>query len=163
MSSGRAGFGVAVGAIFRLANRNIDTGETVTVETDEGTPIAFTADTHYRLHALPGLIEILAIPATASEGDPIRASYTPTAMVTGSGMKRIKAATETRVEGRLILIGESSEGAKVMVTIWNCYVEADGSFPFVTEDPAKLSLKVTVLADPDHDEPYEILELEAAA
>jgi hypothetical protein len=133
------------------------------------TPIAFDeydpsdGSGHYKLHALAGLVEIVAIPATATAGDPIRASYTPTAIVTGAGMKRIKAATETRVEGRLILLGESSEGAKIMVTIWNCYIEADGGYPFVTEDPAKLSLKVTVLSDGVHDEPYEILELAPAA
>lgn len=155
--------GIVVGAIFQLANPNVDTTQTVTIETDEATPVPLVADTDYRLHALPGLIEILAIPAGATAGDPIRASYTPVAMVTGAGMKRIKAASETRVEGRLVLIGESSEGAKFRLTIWNCFVELDGAFAYVTEDPAKYTLKVTVLSDDDHEEPFELLQLAAAA
>jgi hypothetical protein len=155
--------GLAVGAIFQLAKPCVDEGETVTIETDEETPIPFVKDQHYRLHALPGLIEILALPATVVDGDPIQASYTPTVLTAGSGLKRVKAASETRVEGRLILIGESGEGAKLQLTIWNCFVELDGAFSFVTEESAKLSLKVTVLSDPDHEEPYELLELEAAA
>jgi hypothetical protein len=151
-----------VGAILPLAKRHVNTGQTVTVETDEGTPVPLVADTDYRLHALPGLIEILAIPATAADGDPLRASYTPTAVVAGSGMKRVKAGSETRVEGRLMLLGETSEGAKVQVTIWNCFVELDGAFSWITEDPAKFSLKITVLSDDDHEEPFEIVELAAA-
>jgi len=152
-----------IGAIFQLAKRHVNTGQTVTVETVEQTPVPLVAGTDYRLHALPGLIEILAIPATAAAGDPIAASYTPTVITAGSGMKRIKAASETRVEGRLMLIGESAEGAKLQLTIWNCFVELDGAFSFVTEESAKLSLKVSVLSDPDHEEPFELVELAPAA
>jgi hypothetical protein len=153
-----------VGAILPLVCRNINTTTpgTTTVETVEQTPVPLVEGTDFRLHALPGLIEILAIPATATAGDLLHCSYTPTAITTGSGMKRLKAASETRIEGRLMLIGESSEGAKLQLTVWNCFVELDGAFSYVTEDPAKYSLKITALSDDDHEEPYEVVELVAA-
>jgi hypothetical protein len=153
--------GVAVGAIYKLAHPNVNAAETFTLGTAEQTPVAFTLNTHFTLQADAGIVEIIALPVGVTAGDLLQASYTPTALVAGSGFSRMKTALKNRVEGRMMLLTGTGEGEKRMITIWKCSLTLDGSFPHVTENALEFGVKVTVLTDDAHDELWEDLQLAA--
>lgn len=117
---------------------------------------AFVANTHYLLRdADLGLIEIIALPGGVVAGDPLTADYTPTAMVAGSGWAKVEAATRTKVEGGLMFIGTSDLGPKDLVVIHKCSFEPDGGYPLITDEQQQFRMKITVLSDGVHAQPWD--------
>jgi hypothetical protein len=141
---------VRVGAIYKTAKLS---PESITLETDEQTPVTFTVDTHYRVvDALAGLIEIVALPATVVDGDLLHISYTPAAKTAADNIKTIHGGSSTAIEGSLLAVGYPSKGPKHMCQIWRCQISPDGAFPFVSENRAEYNLKIKVLSHSSHPE-----------
>jgi hypothetical protein len=139
---------VHVGGIYKTAKL---APASITLETDEGSPVTFVAGTDYQVvDALAGLIEILALPATVVDGDLMHISYTPAAKTAADNIKTIHGGSATAIEGSLLAIGYPAKGPKHMCQIWRCQISPDGAFPFVSENRAEYNLKIKVLSHPSH-------------
>ena len=108
-----------------------------------------------------GLIEVVALPVAAAEGDALTIDYTPIAIATA--LKKISGGDVSRIEGALLYVGSSTVGPRHQLQIWNCSIESDGAFPFIAEEPVNFGLKVTVLTSALHANLFELLEMATGA
>jgi hypothetical protein len=139
---------VHVGGIYQLAHINID-NTTPLVLSDNATPTphTFTLTTHYTLNLALGQIEIIALPTGVTEGTPIFADYTPTAIVTGSGIPQIDGGVAQAVTVSILVTGFPSRGPQMQIYIPRAEVQMDGEIAFINEDPATYGLKINVLSN----------------
>lgn len=138
---------VYLGGIYQLAKPLVALSPALTLTDTDATPHPYTLGTHYTLDRTLGQIEILAIPAGGAEGDSITASYTPTAIVAGSGYPELYLGTATQRLGAMLVTGIPSRGPAQQIYIPRCQFELDGGFDMVSEDPLSYTLKINVLSN----------------
>lgn len=156
-SVGNGGPGIKVGQIYKTAKQ----GPISAVTGLTSGANAMTLGTHYAIRdANLGLIEILALPGSAVEGDAwLIGSYTPTAYTASTGPFVILGGGVSRIEGSLLYVGYSNIGPRHMLEIWNCSIAPDGAFPFIATDPVTFPLKVSVLTDPNKADLFRVTEI----
>ena len=161
---------VSVGSIYQLG---LDTpARKITsiqaLQTRETVPIEFaaydpdTGEGHYIVDLVAGTIEIVALPDGVDPDDVyLDCSYTPTAIITGAGLRRVKAGNRNFVEGRLQAKGTDTNGAVHAITLWRVRVALSGAFGYVTSEAPTYTLEITVLQDDVHADAFEDIQITA--
>ena len=113
--------GVKVGRIYSLGYRDVTI---VSFDDGEVAPITYVADTHYRLVAETGDIEILAIPAGAGEDAEI--SFTAPEILETAERQQLGIMAGNGVRGKLTCWGTNDIGEAVHVEFWDVKLTPTG-------------------------------------
>lgn len=135
---------VALGGYYKLAKLGPYTG--VTLKKAPATALVLGTDWEW-INTTLGIIRILPTSVTVVAGDDILASYTPTAYTAGTAPKTVAGGTESRIEGKILFIGDPSAGPKVMVEVWKVSSSPDGAIGLISEDFAAFGLQMAVQDD----------------
>jgi hypothetical protein len=74
-------------------------------------------------------------------------SYTPTAIVTGSGRAQVAGGKSTTVEGRLFYLPDPTTGPKTEISVWHISMSPEGDIGLIADDFGEVTVKGEVLTD----------------
>jgi hypothetical protein len=127
------------GRIYQTAQRNISavtakTGATVLVA---GTDYEIVDTKLGLIRAIPGSIHL---DGTA----PLSVDYTGGVI---AGGVQVKAGVESKIEGKLVYIGDPADGPQLDVEVWRVRIQPSGALALITDDYASIPLKGEILDD----------------
>lgn len=128
------------GRWYRLGLRNV----TVTAVKYGVSPSTAVLGDDYTVDAVRGRIYI--VPG----GDLDNAAtviWDGSATAISTGVDKVAGGAATTIEGYLRYIGDPIVGPAQEVEVWKVQVETDGAVPFISEDFAEFTLKLTAYAD----------------
>ncbi len=127
------------GCVYQTKYRNISA---LTAKTGV-TPLV--ADTDYEiLDPKLGLIHILPGTTVLDGTKPLNVGYTAAAIATG---KQIQGGTTSKIEGKLVFIGDPANGPALDAEIWRVRWQPSGALSFITDDYSSIPLKGEVMDD----------------
>lgn len=121
--------GVKIGRVYNLGHRDVSI---VSFDDGESEPVAYVADTHYRLISQTGDIEILAIPNGA--GSDAIIEYDAAEIVEDDGRQELGLMANNGVRGKLTLWGTNDIGKAVHVEIWDVEWRPEGEIALQGSD-----------------------------
>ncbi|WP_427145184.1 hypothetical protein [Rhizobium pisi] len=135
---------VKVGRIYSLGVA--DASITSFDDGAEEDPVQYIADTHYRLIAETGHVEILSIPAGAAEGAEIVCSGA--AILETAGRQEMGIMASNGVRGKLTLWGNNDIGEAVFIEFWDVKLTPSGEVALQGgDDYTQVQLQGRVYAD----------------
>jgi hypothetical protein len=88
---------------------------------------------------------VRAIPGGALDGTkPLSVSYTAAAIVAG---KQIQAGTTSKIEGKLVFVGDPANGPAQDAEVWKVRFQPSGALALITDDYGSIPLKGEVMDD----------------
>lgn len=152
--------GVVLGRYYTLAERDISalslTGD------PGGGDNALIEDTDYRIvDAQRGVIQILEAAENIADGEALEADYTSGAI---TALRMIRGAVSSRIDGRLLFLGDPSAGPAYELEVWRCTIRPEGELPLISGEYAQWQFTAEVLDDSANHptEPlYRLLERQA--
>jgi hypothetical protein len=135
---------VKVGRIYSLGVA--DASITSFDDAADEDPVQYIADTHYRLIAETGHVEILSIPAGAAEGAEIVCSGA--AILETAGRQELGIMASNGVRGKLTMWGNNDIGQPVFVEFWDVKLTPNGEVALQGgDDYTQVTLQGRVYAD----------------
>jgi hypothetical protein len=127
------------GCVYKTANRNISTVVAHTGVT------ALVLGTDYEvLDAVMGLIHVLPGTTALDGTKPLSVDYTAAAITTGI---QVKAGTESKIEGKLVYVGDPANGPAFDCEVWRVRFQPSGALVLITDDYASIPLKGEAMDD----------------
>jgi hypothetical protein len=127
------------GYIYQTANRMISA---VTAKTGA---TALVAGTDYEvLDATLGLIHVLPGTVTLDGTLPLSVGYTAAAIANGT---QIQGGTQSKIEGKLVFIGDPANGPVYDAEIWRVRFQPSGALALITDDYSVIPLKAEAMDD----------------
>lgn len=127
------------------------------VVTDDGdpTPVAYVLDTHYKLDAKAGLIQLIALPDGASGN--VEISFDAAEVVSADKMAKIGIASKTENRGEIIIRGTNTVGPVLMVKLHDVQLRPDGERRYISEtDLDTIQVVGRVFSDSSQPSGYEL-------
>ncbi len=133
--------GIKVGRIYNLGHENVTVNSA-----DDGsvTPISFELGVHYSLNEELGRIEILSIPAGATQ---LEVTFDAAAITSTDDIAVYGGGNSNGIIGTLRLYGISNIGQNYCIEIWRVRLRPTGDITFIASDYSDLALEGRVLAD----------------
>lgn len=143
--------GIVTGGIYKLANSNV----TISTLTDgSGSPVSYTANTHYELDAEAGLISILSKPASA-DGN-LKVFYTKATITAANERLYAGIGSAPNLEGAIMFRGVNTAGRQVEVMFWKVRIAPSGERQYISDEYSSIQIEGEVLADSTQAENYDI-------
>jgi hypothetical protein len=127
------------GYVYQTANRK------VSAPTGHTGATALVLGTDYEiLDAEMGLIRVLPGTTQLDGTKPFTLDYTAAAITTGI---QIQAGTESKIEGKLVFVGDPANGPAIDAEIWRVRMQPSGALALITDDYSMIPLKGEVMDD----------------
>lgn len=129
------------GRSFRTAKRNISA-----VAVKQGAT-TLVLNTDYTI--ADATMGIISFPTTSAVVDAtaVTIDYTAAAIVSADGIKTVRVATNTRIEGVVMFSPDPAAGPSMEATYWRVNLAPDGELGFISEDFNKWSVTGSVQDD----------------
>lgn len=112
---------------------------------DDVVDVVLVEGVDYRIvNPLVGIIQILPGATAIADGDPLLASFTPTAY---TAIDTVAGGTESIIELALKFIADPSAGPAWHVDVWRVSVSPDGAIGLISDEFATATLVGAVLSD----------------
>lgn len=134
---------VVLGHYYKLGGMGPYTA--ITVEEGPAPGSALVLGTDYEVYdADKGIIKILETSPTLATGDPVIASYTPTAHTT---IHQLAGGASSTIEATGLFLPDPSTGPKYMYEFWNMSLSPDGVIGLISEEWASAAVNGAVQND----------------
>ncbi len=108
-----------------------DLSSVVVTDDTTPTPVDYVLDTHYKLDAKSGHIQLLAVPSGASGN--VEITYDAATVVADDKMTKIGIASQTSNRGKLKIRGTNTVGPVLEVTLHDVQIRPDGERNYISE------------------------------
>jgi len=127
------------GCIYQTALRNISA-----VSAESGaTPLVAGTDFEV-LDATLGLIHVLPGTQILDGTKPLSVGYTAAAI---NGGTQIQGGTESKIEGKLVFVGDPANGPAYDAEVWRVRFQPSGALALITDDYSQIPLKGEAMDD----------------
>jgi len=142
---------VEVGRVYDVGRLGLTN---VTVTDGAGTPVAYTAGTHYLLDEVAGLVQVLAKPETADTS--LSVTYDCGAIAATDKRQVMGIGANTDLRGMFLVRGVSDIGRKTLLRLHDVLVSPSGA-PYVGgDDYESLDFEGEVQVDPTQPDAYKL-------
>ena len=127
------------GCVYQTKFRNISA---VTAESG-ATPLVLGTD-YEVLDATLGLIHVLPGTQVLDGTKPLSVGYTAAAI---NGATQIQGGTDSKIEGKLVFVGDPANGPSYDAEIWRVRFQPSGALALITDDYSNIPLKGEAMDD----------------
>jgi hypothetical protein len=116
------------GTVYALGKYDVSN---VVVTDDAGTPVDYDLDTHYKLDAKTGKLQLISMPTGASGN--VEVTFDCAEVVADDKLTKIGIASKTENRGEVIVRGTNTVGPVLELTLHDVQLRPDGERNYISE------------------------------